>query len=209
MEGVNNGSRQWATRRADVRPRLLRPRRRTGGALHRGKAPRRGQIRGARGEVGPGRDLPDGELQGPAQVRPARGVRSKAAWRARRGPQDIFADGGRDRPLLRVDGAHLQHACQLLPVDWSAGRRPADDPRAAARAQPAARDPLRPDRRQGGDLRPAVLRRRRGGGRLPAVRHAGRPGRGRLDDQRQEDLRLARRLGRLLRRVVYREEGEI
>ena len=49
---------------------------------------------------------------------------------------------------------------------------------------------------------------RRGGGGVPPVRHAGRPGRGRLGNQRQEDLRLARRLGGLLRRSVYREEGE-
>ena len=176
--------------------------------MHRSQAARRGQVRGTRRRVGPRRHLPDGELQGPAQGRAARGVRSEEAWRAWRRFENLFADGGRDRALLRDDGANLQHACELLPVDRRAGRRPADDPQPAARAQPAARRALHPDRRERCDLRPAVLRGGRGGGGVPPVRHARRPGRGRLDDHRQEDLRLARRLGRLLRRAVHREEGE-
>jgi hypothetical protein len=88
-------------------------------------------------------------------------------------------------------------------VDRAARRRARAHHARAHRARGAARRPLQARGRAGVYLRPAVLRGQRRRRRQGAVRNARDQGRGRLADQRQEDLRLAFRSCELLRRAVH------
>ena len=109
----------------------------------------------------------------------------------------------RNRPLLRLDRADLEHACLLVPVDRPA-RRPARHEREERSPMRAAAPCI-----TGASSRTVKFIRSRSRKAVPppparGVRHQGEKGRGWLADQRQKDLRLARRPCRLLRRALHR-----
>ena len=130
------------------------------------------------------------------------------AWRARRRTSAPTADRGRDRPLLRRDRADLEHACLLHAVDRRAGRRSRDEPASSA-GSTSARRALHYGR-SSRTARSMPSPSPRAARRPPARRRsAPRPrkvdGGWRVDGQ--EDLRLARRPRRLLRRALHRGQG--
>ena len=98
------------------------------------------------------------------------------------------------------------HVCSTL---WSGPLADDLDMDAATRAEHERRRAVHykriVERRR--DLFAAVLGRRRGRGRRRRVRHRSKTGQRRLDRQRQEDLCLAVRPCRLLRRALHRDRG--
>ena len=147
--------------------------------------------------------LPDRELRRPEGDGLSRPVRAEAPWRPRRRLPHLCIGRVADRLLLRLDRQYLQHAQRQRVVDRGHDRRARDDAGATREPRAQPQPALRPHAGRR-DLFAAVLGGQWRGGRQASVRHDRAAQRRRLGPERQEDLRVAVGLGRLLRRALHR-----